>query len=137
MHVEVVFDLVEGAVFVPEEAALAVGAEQRLREGGARFGLVLLVVGRGRLAQELVVPVSELALASVPAETHLNPVFAQLCLVLGLVYIVLVLFLRPSLALRRLEELRRVWEVEGLAVRKVAQGLPLLFSRVHSALFNN
>lgn len=77
-------ELVEGPVFVSEEAALAVGAVESVLEGGADLGLVL-GIGRLKLLHELLVAVGELALVAVPADAHLDPVLAHLRFVLGLV----------------------------------------------------
>jgi hypothetical protein len=76
VEVEVVLDLLDGAVVVAEQAALAVGAVELADEGVAGLGLVLDVEGL-RLVDELVVPVSKLAFVAISAHPHFDPVFAQ------------------------------------------------------------
>ena len=78
------FELFEGAVFVSEEAALPIRAEQLLLKCSALLGLVLRV-DRSCFSHQFLVTVGELALAAVATVAHLNPVLAHLRLVFGLV----------------------------------------------------
>ena len=85
VNVIILFDFVEGAIFMTEETPLAVGTEQLLFEGAALFGLVLGVLRRVS-AHEFAVSVRKLALVAVPAAAHFDPVLAHLRLKLRLIH---------------------------------------------------
>ena len=79
------FDLIDVAVLVIELAANTIGTLFRLEEGFAIFISSLWFLSRLLLT----VAVSEFALISVPAMADFDPVFAELSLVFGLIFVLL------------------------------------------------
>lgn len=90
VNVEVVFDVVKGALLVPKLAPFTVGAEASLMELLALLAFVF-VVNWLLFIHNFLCSVGELALRAIPTETLFDPVLAHLSLKLGLVNLVSVL----------------------------------------------
>ena len=78
----IVVDLLKSAVLMSEEAPFTIRTEQFLNESGAGLWLIFGISWK-ILGDKLVVTMCELALGWVSADTYLNPVLAELSLVLG------------------------------------------------------
>ena len=76
--------LLVGAMLVSEHASAAIHALLGLVEGSAVFGLELLVIAGNGSHCELLLAVSETALGLIAAFGSLNPVLAELSLVLAI-----------------------------------------------------
>ena len=82
-RIEVPMQLLEAAMLVPEHASSAVHALLSLVERATVLALKLLIVAVDCSHSELFLAVSEAALVLVAALSCLNPILAQLCLVLA------------------------------------------------------
>lgn len=82
-RIEVPVELLEAAVLVPEHASSAVHALLRLVESATVLALKLFIVAVDCSHSELFLAMSEATLVLVAALCSLDPVLAQLCLVLS------------------------------------------------------
>lgn len=76
-------NLLNTPIFVSEQAPLAIETVTFLMKRFATFGLVLFILGF--LADHLSASMGELTLLAVTTNAEFYPVFAHLCLVLGLI----------------------------------------------------
>ena len=111
-HVIVSVKLLVVAMFVAEHAARAVHALPRVVEGPAVLALELIVVDAAGSLSQLLLTMGETTFALISALGSLNPILAQLCLILAICIV--------------LDHLRRSWEGLGRVERLLLASIGII-----------
>ena len=100
------------AMFVAEHAARAVHALSRMVEGPAVLALELIVVDAAGSLCQLLLTMGETTFALISTLSSLNPILAQLCLILAICVV--------------LDHLRRSWEGLGRVERLLLASIGII-----------